>query len=385
MRFFPIKTAILCLLVTPVLYAFSLSLYEKYLDRSYSDQIQNILIGDSTSLLKGTIRLEEQIAMNIDTFLDQDWKAKKTRLDIKIQVTLTSGRIIYPLFMDIGALEKNFETEFNNEEVAKNNFDMLNSGFKISVKTRIKHGSFLSNIILALYSGLSLFVFFMIYKAASQKADKDIQEKRNLISDLKKDEASYKEILAELKNERQGLFENIKLLNSKYQENKRKTKVNEEEMFEEIISLEEQIQSFIDLKNKKENEISDLKSKVRKYERRKSSKSKRNEFDFIEKRFCALYKNLDMERKAITGFLNLNEDQQIKAEEMILQMNFKPDAVIIKRKVFSGKKHRTACFEVLFAYNGRLYFRKNKNNRIQVVVIGTKNTQSKDMELLHNL
>ena len=61
------------------------------------------------------------------------------------------------------------------------------------------------------------------------------------------------------------------------------------------------------------------------------------------------------------------------------------EKITIKRKVFSGKKHRTACFEVLFAYNGRLYFKKNENNMTEVVVIGTKNTQLKDMDFLHSL
>ena len=92
-----------------------------------------------------------------------------------------------------------------------------------------------------------------------------------------------------------------------------------------------------------------------------------------------------MHRKAISGFIGLNDDQQIKAEELIHQIDFKPDSVIIKRKVFSGKKHRTASFEVLFAYNGRLYFRKRKNNRTLVLVIGTKNSQTKDMDFLHSL
>ena len=92
-----------------------------------------------------------------------------------------------------------------------------------------------------------------------------------------------------------------------------------------------------------------------------------------------------MNRKAISGFLSLSEDQQIKAEECVFLLDQKPDRVTIKRKVFSGKKHKTACLEVLFAYNGRLYFKQNENNKIELVVLGTKNTQVKDMEFLHNL
>ncbi len=90
------------------------------------------------------------------------------------------------------------------------------------------------------------------------------------------------------------------------------------------------------------------------------------------------------EQKAIDGFINLNEEQQIKAEETIHLLNRDPGSVIVKRKVFSGKKHKATCFEILFAYNGRLYF-MNHPNKTEVVLIGTKQTQNRDMEYLHNL
>ena len=156
-------------------------------------------------------------------------------------------------------------------------------------------------------------------------------------------------------------------------------------MFDEILSLEEQLNSFIELKQRKEEEINELKSKIQKYERRKATKFKRNEFDFILKRFSVLYKNVKMNRKSISGLLNLNEDQQIKAEECVLLLDRDTDKVTIKRKVFLGKKHKESCFEILFSYNGRLYFRQFENNKIEVLVVGTKNTQEKDMEFLHGV
>jgi len=55
--------------------------------------------------------------------------------------------------------------------------------------------------------------------------------------------------------------------------------------------------------------------------------------------------------------------------------------VQIKRKVF-GKKNRETVFEVIFAYKGRLYFRKISGNRAEVLAIGTKLTQNKDLVFL---
>ncbi|MCF6246212.1 MAG: hypothetical protein L3J69_02505 [Desulfobacula sp.] len=385
MKFFPLKIAITCLLLTPILYVLTLSICENQFDKRYSDQIQNILIGDTKPLLDGSVHLEEQIAMNIDRFLRNDFKVEKAGLAIKVRVITQSGKIIYPIFLDVDSLEKNLDHGFDSDIIGKKNFDILNNGLEIKIETNLNHGSLISNAILIFYCGISFGIFFIFYSIGSSKAEKETEKKTQIITDLMKEEESYKQILKDLKKDRQGLFENIKILNSKYQNDITKAKVNEDELFEEIISLEAQLKSFIDLKRSRETEISELKSKVQKFERRKSPKHKRHEFEFYEKRFTALYRSIKMDRKALSGFLKLNEDQQIKAEELIHLLDRNIDKIVIKRKVFSGKKHRTACFEVLFAYNGRLYFRKNKNNKTDVLVIGTKNTQSKDMEFLHHL
>ncbi len=104
-----------------------------------------------------------------------------------------------------------------------------------------------------------------------------------------------------------------------------------------------------------------------------------------KKRFAVLYKNLDLNRRALTSILELSGDMQLKAEEIIHQLNEDTTKVIVKRKVFAGKKNKTPSFEVLFGYNGRLYFRTNERNRCEILVVGTKNSQARDMEFLHNL
>lgn len=369
----------------PFLYSITLISCEKYLNNHFSYQIENILIGDSKHLLDGSIRLEEQIAKNIQEFLKSDWMVQKAKMDLTVLVTSGQGKIIYPVFLDVNSLVKDMNSGFDTETIRKNNFDSLNKGLVVNIETNLSHGSRIGNLFLVLYFGISSSVFLIFYKIGSSKAAKEREIKIQLITDLKKEEEIHKQILNDLKNERQGLFENIKSLNARYQEDKNKAKINEEEMFEEILSLEEKLNSFIELKQRKEKEINELRTQIKQYERRKSSKIRRNEFDFVTKRFSILYKNILMNRKAVLGLLSLSEDQQIKAEETIHLLDLFPDKVTIKRKVFSGKKHRTACFEVLFAYNGRLYFKKNENNISEVLVIGTKNTQIKDMEFLHSV
>jgi DNA repair exonuclease SbcCD ATPase subunit len=384
-KFFPLKIAIVCLLLPTGIYIAGLIQLEKTFTKDYSNRIQNVLVGDSEWLLKGSVRLEDQIARNIKSFMAKDWKIQVFKIKVNVQVTSTQGRIIYPKFLDENALDKELVMEFDSQIVARENFDLLNRGLEVAVDTSLRHGSRLANLILVICYGVSSGIFFIFYNKASRRFASDSEEKARLIHELKKGKQTYKKVVDELETERNDLFDNIRTLNAKYQEDQKKAKISEEELFEEIISLEEQMAAFIKMKENRENQISELKSQVQKFERRKNSKGKRNEFDFLQKRFTTLYKNIDMHRKAIDGFMGLNDDQQIKAEEVVHQLDTHPDSVIVKRKVFSGKKHRTASFEVLFAYNGRLYFRKGKNNRVQVLVIGTKKTQTKDMEFLQSL
>ena len=385
MNFFPIKTAILCLILTPVLYIATVTGCQNKLHTFYLHQIQNTFIANSTPLLNGTARIEQQIADNIQNLTDHDFLLRKGWIVLDIQIVTEEGKIIYPTFINPDDKQSSEPAAYlDTQQIAQENYEILNSGLKPTVRLYLSHGSPLANAILTLYSLLSFSVFFVSYKKGIRKAEKARQDQNNLIEALKKDERRREEMVKELNSERSLLFENIRVLNEKYQKDKNKAKINEDEMFNEIISLEEQLNKFIDLKNSQEDEITELKSEIEKFERKKGTKSKRNESDFITKRFAALYKNVEMGKKAVDGLLNLTEDLQIKAEEVIFQLDTAPDAVIIKRKVFSGKKHRTTCFEVLFGYNGRLYFSKHPN-LIEVVLIGTKNTQPRDMEYLQNL
>lgn len=358
---------------------------EFYLSQQYAGQIRNIMIGDSKPLLEGSISIEDQITNNIRSFLKEDKLITYFGVRPNIRVVTSQGRILYPVYSDIDVPYKAIDDSNDAQEVTKSNFEILSGDLEVQAEIKLSHGSFIGNIIFFVYFGISFGVFFVFYSIGTAKALADQKKTKEIISALQKEEDRYKHVADELKKERQDLFENIKALNARYEEEKRKASINEEEMFQEIISMEEKFNAFIEFKQSKEKEIDELKSKIQTYERRKTPKVRRNEFDFISKRFCALYKTVEMNRKALTGFLGLDEEHQIKVEEIIRMMDQNPEKVVIKRKVFIGKKNKTTCFEVLFSYSGRLYFKRNENNTIEILTIGTKNTQTKDLEFIHNL
>jgi len=384
MKFFPVKVMILCLLLPPVLYAGSVELLKNYLDQLYDRKIENIFLQDTQPLLDGSVKIHNAVARNINSYLKQDNLVENFGVKLDILVITRDGSIIYPSF-DAG--ETGVVDSYHKDpiETARENWEILNKGLSTNVSVKMGYGTKLAVLILALYLGIALLIFLFFYAGSIKKAKAHEEQTDKQIDELLQEEKEYRKILDELKNERNNLFDNISQLNRKYQDDKKKAKINEEEMFNEIMGLEEKLNSYIELKQDKEDEIQQLKFKVDELEKRKAGTGRRKLYDFMEKRFSTLYKNIHISRKALAGFLELSEEQQIKAEEVIHQLNEDSGKVIIKRKVFTGKKNKITAFEVIFAYNGRLYFRKEEDGKIEILATGTKKTQSKDMDYLHNL
>ena len=342
MKYFPLKTATLCLVLTPFLYIATINGCNLFLKRHYLQALKNQAIGDSDPLLAGSVHIEEQVANNIQAFLKKNRHIRTFGLVMDIRVVTRQGKIIYPLYYplstDTAAQDSaSLKTIFGKkteapQAIAKKNFDILNSGMDVILEIKLPHGSILANLILLLYAGISLGLFFILYRAGNRKAGQIRM----------KEKERHQEIVQTLEAERQKLFETIKALsrkNERYSEDKKKAKVNEEEMFQEILSLEDQLNAYIELKKEKEMEIDELKIAIEKVSKKKTPKGgKRNEADHLAKRFAALYKNLEISKKAVDGFLSLEEGQQIKAEEIIHQLDRTPDQVVVKRKVFFRQK-----------------------------------------------
>ncbi|MCP4671407.1 MAG: hypothetical protein GY857_08865, partial [Desulfobacula sp.] len=100
MKYFSLKIAIFCLIFTPILYIATLNLFQNYLNDFFLQNIENVFIGDSSTLLNGRVSIEEQIAENIDTYLNEDKMVRYLGLDVKIFVTTKQGKVIYPIFIN---------------------------------------------------------------------------------------------------------------------------------------------------------------------------------------------------------------------------------------------------------------------------------------------
>ncbi len=368
----------LCLLAPPILYVLTIGYLEDHLNRRYRTDIQDVYLRDTQALLTGGTPLREAVEENIDRYL-RGRPLLPWGIDLAVTVVTRQGTILYPpIYQD--------ETPNDPLQVAAENFRLMNEGLEVRVDLEIPHNRVLSNAVLGGYVLLFLGILFLHYRAGVRRARRRDLETAREIERLQGQEEAYAERLDTLSSERDRLSADLGDLKRSLVREKRQASRTEDDMIEEIESLERKIQENLDKQNQQLREIEVLKDRIAQFEsgKRKTGKQRAKEESSVRKRFNALYKNISVHDRAVEGFAGLPDDLQIKAEEIIHQLNDDPGVVTIKRKVF-GKKSRETILEVLFAYKGRLYFRNTRETGIEVLSVGTKNTQAKDLEFLDHL
>lgn len=382
MRYLSFKILIVCILLPPVLYILSVNSLEGYLtSRSYTD-VKNIYLSDVTDILSGQVELKESINDSIENYLKKIFLLK-IGVQLDIAVTTKTGNILYPSTYQSETPES---LPPDPVKLAENNFKILNEGLDIHVDAKIKPYSFLAISILLFYILIFLNGLYIYYRKILARAHREELNRKEELDNLHTLEDEYTERIQSLSDERENLLSNYHQLQQALETEKIQAEKTEEDLFDEVDELEKKLNINLSLQQQQHVEIDKLNEKIREFEKNKEtiSRQKQKETDKIEKRFKILYKNIGITRRALENLTDMTEEMNLKAEEIIHLLNGNSSAVPVKRKVFSKKGNITA-FEVIFAYSGRLYFRKTKENKVEILTIGTKNTQPRDLAFLDSI
>ncbi len=382
MKYLSLKILILCILLPPLLYVFTVILLEKGLEERYLKEVENIYTGDTLPLFDGSVNLKDAIGKNIYLYL-QSKKLILWGLKVNVYVMTKQSKTLYPA--DFGKDESSLQPS-ETMEIAADNYRLMNEGLVVKVDVKLDHNTWLSYFIIAFYVSVFVVVLYFYYRFGINRAKQEELEKSGEINRLTGLKDKYADNLKELEQERERLLSESEKIKQKLSKEKNRASENEDEMIQDIVSLEEQIEANLLFQKEQQNEIDFLKEKTQLHEedKQKVSKQKTKALNAVNKRFRTLYKNIHITERAIESFIDLTDDIKIKCEEIIHQLNEDPSIVSIKRKVF-GKKGRETVFEVIFAYKGRLYFHKTKDNMIEILAIGTKNTQASDLKFLNKI
>jgi len=382
MKYVSFKIIILCILLPPILYLYTINSLENYYKRYFYDEIQNIYLIEITDILNGLKTLQGSVNSSIENYFK---KNKHIKIGVKVEIIITSnnGSIIYPRMYQ--------NEQFNNISIdpvklAQENFQTLNKGLNLDIDVKIEHYSILALTILIGYILLFMGGLYIYYHSVTTKFRKDVLLKDVELGRLQDLEQEHSSKIQNLAEERKSLLSEYDELQSTFEVQKKKAEKTEDDLFDEIDDLESKLNHNLSQQEYQQDEINTLIEKIQdlKSSQAKTDKLKEKSLEKIEKRFKVLYKNIQFQNRTFRGFSDLTEDMKLKAEEVIHQLNENPDLVTVKRKIFS-KKGKNTMFEVIFSYNGRLYFRKTSDNRIEIPVVGTKNTQDKDLNFLSNI
>ena len=382
MRILSFKIIVLCIVLPLVVYIASTFMLERYLDARYARDIENSYLGDMGPLLEGSLPIKEVIARNIDFYL-KGRTLIKLGLEVHVTVTTRKGSILYPAVFE---QTDNPPVISTASEVARENFALMNEGIVLAVWTEVEHTRLLSHALLIFCVLLSVTIIYLHYRVVANKIKIEEDQRNAELSNLQKLEQENTHRLGVLEYERGNLQSEFDVLKEILEDEKKKAARNEDELIEEIESLEARLKENIAQQESQKQDILKLKDQIDNYDLgiRKAPQKKSKAAALVSKRFNTLYKNLFVSERALSGFLSLNDELKIKAEEIIHQLNADSGQVKIKRKVFGGKGHKTV-YEVVFGYKGRLYFCRTKDKRIEIWAIGTKNTQARELEFLAGL
>lgn len=383
-KYFPFKILILCILLPPVLYILTIQVLETHLETSVKNTLEEIYIGDSAPLLDGTLEIEQAVARNINSFLQQK-NLQTWGIQTKVSVTTRQGTLLYPRGFDLDDQDTALP-QISPIETAARNYNLLNQGLVLEFDLAIAHARLLSGLILGGYILGALGMFLWFYRIGATKSRYDTLQQEQEIAHLQDLEKKYRKKLVHLDQEQKTLSAELGQVKHHFEGEKKRASVNEEEMIQEIIHLEEKLEANLAHQQQQRQIIDELSDKIQQFEtgKRKTRKEKIKEEEVFQKRFSTLYKQTVVHTKAVDGFAGLTSELQLKAEEIIHQLNQDPGLVPVKRKVF-GKKNRETVFEIIFSYKGRLYYRLMADTRVEVLSIGTKHTQAKDLSFLNNL
>ena len=272
----------------------------------------------------------------------------------------------------------------------------------------VSHGSLLSTGIFIAYAAVLLQGLFLYNRTqsrrqqerltlatnarddAAQKAgsiERELAAVRTRLREVEPAESAHAEEIRSLEGEREGLRTKLRKL-AEREAQLRTTAARASDLEQERQALEELLDEAVDDLGQKETEIQALQDQLKTSmlsAGKKDGKGRTRENERLGRRLRTLYKNVDVEDRAISDFTGLGDESlKLRAEECIKRLAEDPDTAAVRRKV-GGLPPQLAIYELGFAGKGRVYYSRTENGRYKVHLVGGKATQKADLEYLSRL
>jgi len=386
MRFLSFRIIYLCILLPPLLYVFSVQGLERIIQKRWSEELTRMIATDTDALRKGQISFENHLHQKVQEFLSSQ-RLIRWGVRPEIRITTRTGKVLYPIMTfepshreTLGPLTRSPETE------AACNLQILNEGIRIKFGVEISHNTWVANSVLLFYLFIVSALLARVYVARTREAERLSHLNAEALRKAAAELARSQEILDQLTTKEKSYRERIELLHSELRKAKDRLESTERDAITEMEILEQKLRESTALREAMEQEVMGLREEVTRLtaSSQRFEKKREKQLQDLTKRLRTLYKNVRLHEKAVQGFQELQEDMQLKAEETIHALNEDYAKVPVKRKVFLRKGALNVA-ESEFAYRGRMYWKRGTNGKVEILVIGTKNTQGRDLAHLETL
>jgi myosin heavy subunit len=272
------------------------------------------------------------------------------------------------------------------EATAARNRKILQEGFIVNLGIEIPHNTWVANGVLLFYLLIVSGLLARVYLARTREVERLSRLNAEALAKAGAELARSQEKLERLTTEEKSHKERIETLHSELHTAKDRLESTEDEALSEMENLERSLRESTALREAMEHEVAGLREEVTRLSvsAQRFGKKRDKQVQGLTRRLGTLYRNVQVHERALQGFQDLEEDMQLKAEEVIHTLNQDCGKVPVKRKVFSGKG-ALSVVESEFAHRGRMYWRRNASGKVEVLVIGTKNSQGRDLAHLEAL
>lgn len=275
----------------------------------------------------------------------------------------------------------------------------------VDVTVLLPHNALLANAILVGYAGLLLASLFawgrsqarreeqrlaevlaardgVASRAASFQAELDAVRER--LARLEPERQEYAAEIHSLQGERALLLDKLAALERR-EEELRAQGTRDSTLEQERSALEELLEEALHDLDQRNEEIRTLQQQVKKAGRAAAPGGRLRESEILERRLRTLYKNLEVDDRAISDIAALGDEAtKLKAEEAVKRLCEEADNVAVRRKV-GGLPPHLSIFEIGFAGKGRIYYTNGRQRRYRLLAVGAKNSQKTDLEYLSRL
>ena len=220
------------------------------------------------------------------------------------------------------------------------NFALLNDGLDVTLDVTLGHNTLVANAVLASCILLALAGLAVLYRRGVRGYEAEEAQRQKERDAIRAREAKQKEALAVLAGQKNGLAAEIDTIQADLQAAQERAARNEADLFDEVETLEAKLQQNLKQQDRQQARVRELEDQLAQLAREREALSVQQGklAGGLRKRMDTLYKNTSFSDRSLAGLAELPDSLQIKAEEVIHQLDAQADDVPVKRKLFAGQR-----------------------------------------------